>query len=53
MKIMLPMGLFVWSLMIGVAAAQETKSDGIYHDGWIDRNKNGKQDAYELSLIHI
>ena len=53
MKNMLLMGLFYWPLMIGVVAAQETKSDGIYHDGWIDRNKNGKQDAYENPKLSI
>lgn len=23
------------------------EADGIYHDGWIDFNKNGKKDVYE------
>ena len=53
MKNMLLMGLFYWPLMIGLVAAQETKSDEIYHDGWIDRNKNGKQDAYENPKLSI
>ena len=53
MKNMMLMGLFFWSLMIGLVAAQETKSDGIYHDGWIDRNKNGKQDAYENPKLSV
>ena len=33
------------------AAAQE-KSD-IYHDTWIDRNKNGKQDPYENPELSV
>ena len=47
------MGLLIGLLMIGLVAAQETKLDRIYHDGWIDRNKNGKQDAYENPKLPI
>ena len=53
MKMMLPKVLCIGSLMIGLVAAQESKPDGIYHDGWVDRNKNGKQDAYENPKLPV
>ncbi|SMP56300.1 beta-glucosidase [Neorhodopirellula lusitana] len=31
----------------------QTLADGIYHDGWIDRNKNGKQDPYENPELSV
>ena len=33
-------------------AAQEKKSE-LYHDTWIDRNKNGKQDPYENPELSV
>jgi beta-glucosidase len=33
-----------WLLVMGAAAAD---SSSIYHDGWIDLDKNGKMDVYE------
>ena len=53
MKMMLPKVLCIGSLMIGLVAAQESKPDGIYHDGWVDRNKNVKQDAYENPKLPV
>ena len=36
-------GLLLWSALMAPAA----DTNSIYHDGWIDLNKNGKKDAYE------
>ncbi len=39
---------FAWVILLvgsGVGFSQQNK--GIYHDGWIDLNKNGKKDVYE------
>jgi beta-glucosidase len=43
--------LFLAALLIGGATpgapAQVSARKGIYHDGWIDLNKNGRKDIYE------
>ena len=53
MKMMLPKSVFIWLIFTGLAMAQETKSTEIYRDGWIDRNKNGKQDDYENPALPV
>ncbi|MBQ8471845.1 MAG: glycoside hydrolase family 3 C-terminal domain-containing protein [Alistipes sp.] len=35
----------VWSVLMG--ACFDVMGQGIYHDGWIDFNKNGRMDIYE------
>lgn len=35
------------------AAALSVGAAGIYHDGWIDRNKNGKMDPYENPALSV
>ena len=41
------LSVFLLSLLTGMAAAQPEADGGIYHDGWIDFNKNGVMDVYE------
>ncbi len=35
------------------AAAVSAGAAGIYHDGWIDRNKNGEMDPYENPALSV
>ncbi len=35
------------TLLVGSPAAYGQADDSIYHDGWVDFNKNGQQDPYE------
>lgn len=37
----------------GKGVAAQTTEPAIYHDGWIDLNKNGKKDIYEDSSLPI
>jgi len=37
----------------GVPEPVFAPTPGIYHDGWIDLNKNGRKDVYEDSAAHI
>ena len=39
--------LFLFFIILGFNSAFSQKQEGIYHDGWIDLNKNGKKDVYE------
>ncbi|HEY0459439.1 MAG TPA: hypothetical protein VGC97_09910, partial [Pyrinomonadaceae bacterium] len=36
-----------------LAQVPQKSAPGIYHDGWIDFNKNGKKDIYEDSKANI
>ena len=40
-------------LQLTSTAANNPKFDEIYHDGWIDLNKNGKKDPYEDSSLSV
>jgi beta-glucosidase len=42
---MLPMAVAAWAQPKSQTQAQSQKN--IYHDGWIDMNKNGRRDVYE------
>ena len=42
------LALFTWPLRSD-ATSQQTNAKNIYHDGWIDLNKNGRMDVYEDS----
>ena len=56
MKKILSTFIFTSMLLAGVASCQEAGQESgeeIYHDGWIDRNKNGKQDDYENSELPV
>ena len=41
------LSVLLLSLLSGVATAQPAADGGIYHEGWIDFNKNGVKDVYE------
>src|SRR5712671_3997548 len=43
MKTVLPLACLLFAFVLTAA------ENSIYHDGWIDLNKNGKQDVYEDS----
>jgi beta-glucosidase len=46
----------IFSILMGgllAVAAAKADSSSIYHDGWIDLNKNGKMDVYEDSTQPI
>ena len=47
------LGVFLLSLMTLVVAARPAADGGIYHEGWIDFNKNGVKDVYEDSSADI
>ncbi|SMP58174.1 beta-glucosidase [Neorhodopirellula lusitana] len=36
-----------------VATAGDAAADPMYHDGWVDRNKNGKMDPYENPKLSV
>lgn len=40
-------------LALATSTLAQTTSPSIYHDGWIDLNKNGKQDPYENPALPI
>lgn len=47
-------GTFLLSLLVlgpVYGQAHEQEEEGIYHDGWVDFNKNGKKDRYEDSSL--
>ncbi|WP_146598709.1 glycoside hydrolase family 3 N-terminal domain-containing protein [Novipirellula aureliae] len=43
--------LIVFACLLSLA--DWTKADGIYHENWIDRNKNGEMDPYENPELPI
>ena len=47
------LGVFLLSLMTLVVAARPAADGGIYHEGWIDFNKNGVKDVYEDTSADI
>jgi len=39
-------------IVVGLVAATGFAAD-LYHDGWVDRNKNGKMDSYENPALSV
>jgi len=46
-------GLCTQQRLPSVAAGAQTGAPAIYHDGWIDLNKNGKEDPYENPAVGV
>ncbi|VGO11761.1 Thermostable beta-glucosidase B [Pontiella desulfatans] len=40
-------------VLVCAAAALSAGAEGIYHEGWIDRNKNGEMDPYENPTLSV
>src|SRR5215210_8798736 len=48
------LAIFLGGFNLGLPAQERTSAPkSIYHDGWIDLNKNGRKDVYEDSTADI
>ncbi len=45
--------VFLLAILLFVSSAAQVNKSSIYHEGWIDFNKNGKKDIYEDSKADI
>src|SRR5436190_8674479 len=52
-SVILLLAILLTQTLLGFTSQQSTKAKTIYHDAWIDLNKNGRMDVYENSKADI